>query len=316
MTPHDPDPVYDMNLVLQLLQSCFATEQFDFWGKILHEHQITTSLTHVDAFRDAFIQHMFSGTCVLHHGSGCKAVVAHERWPQSMGIRMIDCMLKWVERDALSLINCTRICDALGIQLAATQKKRSMRIKLSDRRRQLLRIIDSAEIPLDELIPHLGSTSLAKGLKSMGAAHGITTSDNDTKDSVTERIIDHVARGRCVDGVGNSPGCHGLVKHADLDHVDSVYLQLAVLAHVVDTASKKQLHTVLDAHDISYIQMDSHKKLQSRLRKYVQTIERGKLTEVKARFDEIERLRRLDDIRKQWPKLLPIPFKEKIVKDF
>ena len=67
----------------------------------------------MDVFRSEFIRHMFAGTRALCPGSECTAVVKGEQWPQTVGIRVIDNTLQWVEQDALSIEDFVRIYGAL-----------------------------------------------------------------------------------------------------------------------------------------------------------------------------------------------------------
>lgn len=49
VTPHDPTPIYDMNLMLELSRECVKNESYDFWALISHEHQLKVSLTSVES---------------------------------------------------------------------------------------------------------------------------------------------------------------------------------------------------------------------------------------------------------------------------
>ena len=96
MNNHDSPPIYNMNHLLVLLKESFYCATVVL-GAVLHEHQIRPSVTDVDLFRLMLIQRLFSGACVSQPGLGCKNVVLHERWPQSMGIRAIDAVLEWMD---------------------------------------------------------------------------------------------------------------------------------------------------------------------------------------------------------------------------
>ena len=129
----DHEPTYDMNRMLQLLQDCLYNDEPSFWAKVSHDHQFKVTLTDASALRAGFVDHLFSGTCVLHNGDGCKTIVNNERWPHSMGIRVIDSILEWVEQGSLSVKDFVCVCAALGITSTAGNKKRSLRTKLVDR---------------------------------------------------------------------------------------------------------------------------------------------------------------------------------------
>ena len=76
MNSCDLQPVYNMNLLLRLIQASLQHEQYDFWAKIADEHLITCLITSVDSLRSAFFHHIFSGKCVSCNGPGCKAIVS------------------------------------------------------------------------------------------------------------------------------------------------------------------------------------------------------------------------------------------------
>ena len=316
MNNHDPPPSYDMNVLLVLLKDSLPTAQPSFWAEVLHEHQIHPSVTDVDLFRSMLIQHLFSGACVSRPGLGCKNVVLHEHCPQSMGIHAIDAILEWMENGSLSLRECKHICNTLDLALDPSHMSRLIKKKLSDRRQHLFRVIESANIPLASLTSHPGSSSSAKSLKSFGIAHGVAISNADLREETTEKIFDHMTRGKCVESSGKNPGCKWTLVDPLLTLCSAVQLQVVVLSIIIETASKKQLLSVLDLHEINHDNADSLKMLKRHLKRYVQRIERGKLNDAYAEACATEKLRKLDDVRKNWPQLVPMQLKEKIIKDF
>jgi len=313
VTPHDIRGIYDMDLVRSLLQSCLEDTRTSFWAKILDEHQINVTLTSVDDFRKRFIEHIYSGECVENRGSQCGEVVMQERWPQSMAIRMVDETLEWVGNGNMRTSELGRICDALGLVPSATRRKRSLMAKLVERRRQLLDTIDAAALELPDILPCIASPSSMKALKAVGNAHAV---EIDTKESGSHQMLEHITHGECARGSVAAPGCDQLVKSAGLRREDPVYLQVAVLSRILEVASKKQLMKVLDLHGIEYGITDKKKKMRSALKKYIQKVERGKVKAVEAENDAIDRLQKLEEIRKCWPRLVPAAMKEKIIKDF
>ena len=316
MNTRDQSPVYNMNCLLELVKSCFSSTQTSFWAKVLHEHQVNPSITGIDFFHSAMLHHLFSGACVSHAARGCESVVMNESCPESMGVHMIDAIFEWLEKGSLTLGECEHICRALSITLDASHKKRSMIVKLSDRRQHLLRVIESAAVPLPDLVSHLGGSSSARSLKSIGAAHGIDIPNTETKEASIGKIFDHVTRGMCFENAERAPGCGRISMDPSYSLRNAVHLQVIVLNIVEEAASKKQISKVLDLHEITYNPADSRKMLKWRLRKYIHRIENGKLSDADAQGDAIEKLRKLDDVRKNWPQLIPAQVKEEIIKDF
>jgi hypothetical protein len=316
MNDHDHHPTYDMNLVLELLQACLRNDHPAFWAEVSQSHQVTVSLTSADVLRMEFIRHIFSGDCVLRHGLQCTAVVRGERWPHSMGIRVIDGVLDWIEQGFVTVNELVCICEALGITSNVVHKRKSLLKKLVDRRRQLLSMEDAVNVSLPELVPQLGCSSSMKIIKLIGALHGVEIADVVTKEDGKGEILDHITMGRCAENAESAPGCERVVRDASPRAADVVHLQVIVLRHIVDIASKKQLCKILDLHGVDYEPAEKKKMLKSRLRRYTQHVEKGKLKEMEAESDAAARLKKLDEIRRNWPKLIPLPAKEKIIKDF
>lgn len=130
VTPHNMEPVYDMNRVLLLLRTCAQTDRYAFYVKAAHEHNVKVLITSLGSVHAALIEHIFSGACVLNEGSGCKEVVSNEKWPPAMGIAIIDAVLKWMEQGILSMEEFTHMCGVLGMASDSKQQRRSLIIKL------------------------------------------------------------------------------------------------------------------------------------------------------------------------------------------
>ena len=313
---HDPNPVYDFDLVLRQLKLFLLKDDVSLWAEIAQSHGLKSKITSVDSCRISLIQHIFNGDCVFHQGSACGEIVTSERWPHLMGIRGIDTMLNWQDSGSLSTSEFIQICDALEVKSSAKWKVRNLRRMLVDRRRKLFDIVEAAALTLDGIFPQLNGSPSRDVLSSICAAHGIVVADEEEKTETTARIIDHVTQGKCAENTGQAPGCERLMSDPAVLRETAVHLQIAVLRRVTEFASRKQLCSVLDLHEVDYYADDTIRKLRDRLRKYVRVIERGKQREVEAEYDAIERLQKLDDIRKSWPKLVPPMLKEKIIKDF
>lgn len=133
MNSHDSQPVYDMNLLLQSLRACLKNDQYDFWAVLADDHQIKPLVTSVDALRTEFLCHIFSGGCVSSGARGCKGIVNMEEWSQSMGIRVIDSTLQWVEEGSLSVEDFVTLCKSLGLESTAKNKKILLTRKLAVR---------------------------------------------------------------------------------------------------------------------------------------------------------------------------------------
>jgi hypothetical protein len=316
MKIHDNYENYDLHNIFEMLKMCLRTNDMGYWAEVANAHKLEIGITCVEDFRSSLIKHVYDGECVLHRGAGCESVVKSGRWAHLLGVRLIDITLEWVDRGALSVTDFIRIGDALGMNVNAKKKVRSLRTSLIDRRRTFLNIVDSSKLHLAGLFTQLGGTSNVKTLRSIGSAHGLHVLDEDTRDEASSKIINHVAQGKCAENMSSAPGCEVLIKDPTVTREDAVHLQVAVLRYVVESASKKQLQKVLDLYDISYGPGEKFKGLRRRLKKYLQNIERGKLKEKKDEYDAIERLQKLNEIRENWPKLVPMNTKEQIIRNF
>ena len=312
-------PEYDMPRILELLQSALHERDVGFWAQVLYDHRIEATTNDVDSFRIAFVKHLFSGACVSQIGPGCRLVVTNEQSLEIFGINMIDATLDWVDKGVLTLADYSVICSSLEITTTSSHKKRALHSAMSNRRRLFLNTLDALDHSLKDLVPSLGTTSSVKLLRSVGAAHGLKLSPKESKDDTSSKLLQHVTQGDCVKNVEGSDyarGCARLTKEADLRNLTSVALQVFVIRHIIDTASRKLLIKTLEIHEIAYDPDYSTKKLRACLTKFVTSIERGKLKEIDDEHSAMERLRKLDEVRANWPRPLPALVKEHIVKDF
>ena len=298
MTYCDPPSAYDMNLVLQLLCSCLCNEDTTFCAKLLHEHNFNIPLGTVDVFRAGFIWHIYNGNCVSHQGISRKAVVLSECWPQSMGIQLIDSRLQWMEQGALTAKELASIYGAIETQSQSLCSGKSLMAKMVNCCHHLIVTTDTAALSIPELFPHLGCSSTEKKLTLIADAHCIETLNEDSQIQQTGKIIEHLTRGLRAQQTDNSLECDRVANDYSLRCRDAIHLQVAVLWHVIEAATKKQLIHVLDLHEIPYEAMDKQKKLRDQLKKFVLHIERGKLKQLELEQEVIERLRKLDDIRR------------------
>ena len=309
-------PELNSTFVLQSIQSSLQNNDIGYWAQLLSNHHIKVVTTCVDDFRTTFIKHLFSGECVVRSRKACSSVVQNDQSLEKISIQMIDAVLEWVDQGVMSLKQFSTICSALEITSNSSQKKRVLVQGILDRRRVLL---DTLNRSLDDLVPCLGGRSSVKVMKSVGAAHGITFSKNDTRDLARSKLLNHVAQGKCVEnikGAGFSPACNRLVNESKIRNENSISLQVFILRRIIETALRKLLMNILELHEVLFEPDDSTKKLRRHLSKYVQSIERGKLKMIDDEYSATERLRKLDEIRENWPRMLPMHIKEQIVRDF
>ena len=314
-------PSYDMAYVLKLLSSAMRNDSLSFWAQILSDHSIKVDVNGVDSYRTAFFKHLFTGVCVSQAGSGCCRVVWNEQLPEKMGVKMIDTVLEWLDLRTLTLEEYSVICSALDItfDVNSSRKRRELVQAMCDHRRLLLQRCDESVHSLENLVTSIGSTSSAKTIKSVGTAHGLEWSRRDNKDKISSQILNHVSRGGCVENLERSdfaPACSRLVKEAQMRNHNSIALQVFILRHIIDTGSKKLIAKTLDIHEVAHESDDSLKKLKGRLKKFVLSIQRGKLKDIDDQYSAMERLRKLEEVRNKWPTTLPMPVKEQIVRDF
>ena len=63
MTQHDQMPIYDLNTIYKLVQTCLSNELYLFYAQVVSDHDITPAVGTADSVHDALIQHLFSGGC-------------------------------------------------------------------------------------------------------------------------------------------------------------------------------------------------------------------------------------------------------------
>jgi hypothetical protein len=305
-------PIYNEKLMFDLVKLGVSENHWLFYSKVISEHSICPTVTTADGVRAALLQHLFSGDCLSHLGVQCIDVVRNEMWPQSMGVKLIDLVCKWADEDTISTRDLSYICNALEPMPSMTGRRLSLMRMLARQRRHLLRSLDVATLPLKDTLQNLGSSSSLETVRAMCAAHKVPTQNE--KVDLVEDLMGHFTQGDCAEN--SSPGCSSITKEVSSSMGVDVCTQVSVLQHMKSLLSSRQLRRVLDLHGISYDEDDSKKKLKQRLTWYVRSLEKGKFKETEAKREEDEHLQKLQEIRKNWPKLVPPQLKETLIKNF
>ena len=306
------DPTYNEELIFDLIRKGVSDESWLSYSRVVAEHSITPRVATADGAREALLEHLFSGDCVSHKGVECKAIVQGERWPQSVGIRMIDLLAEWTDNRKVSTKELEGVCKALGILPSATQLRRSLLSKLASRRRHLLRALDVASLPLHEALVGCGSSSTLDTIQATCAAHDIATGDD--RSDLVDNFVGHITRGECFDGT--APGCGGVKNELPSSVRNAVHMQFNVLLTLHGLLTTKQLRRVLDLHGIENDEGDSKKKLKYRLMLYIRKLQKGKLKDADERLEHAERVQKLQQIQKNWPRLVPPQLKEHLIREF
>jgi len=309
-----PEPVYNHDLIFDFIQNCVTNEPLISYANIVSGHGVSPIVGTADGVCAALLHHLFSGECLMQKGTGCRNVVRGEEWPQSVGIKIIDFVSEWVDSNKLSSGNLIRVCQRLGFPPSATGQRRSSLSRLATYRRSLVKALDAANLSLKDTLHNLGSSSTLDTLRATCIAHNVPTDKVGEKQTLIDSLVDHLTHGSCAKKVG--PGCDRVVKESSPSLDDVVHTQVSVLRCIQDVLSTRQLQKILDLHGVDYDGGDNKKKLKARLKKYIHMIEIGKARDADAEHERIERLQKLEEIRKSWPKLVPPQLKEKLIKDF
>lgn len=314
MTQHDQTHICNPITMRELLKICTSDEEYVAYAKVVSEHQITPAVGTADGVRTELIRHVFSGGCSLQRGPGCKSVVSGAGWPQSVAIKLIDLTCQWVDEDELTTSDLQAICRGLGLRPGKTHQRRSLLSKLAVRRQSLVGALDTAALSITETMQTLGSSSKLDAVRATCTAHDVPVDQTETKGSLVDRMIEHITRGECAEGL--APGCDRVLKDASPSVQDVVHAQLSVLQVIEDGLSSSQLRRVLDLHGVDYGEDDNKKKLRSRLRTYTRQLRNGKVREADTERELAAKLQKLEEVRKSWPRLIPSRMKEKLVRDF
>ena len=325
MFPLNPNPVnnvteyevrealYNERLISDLIRIGTSDEHWLFYSKVAVEHNIKPVMGTADGVRTALLQHLFSGECQAQGGPQCKDVVSGAQCPQSVAVRMIDLVVGWIDDSRFSTHDLQYICYSLGLTSAGVQPWRVLLSKFTSRRRQLIKTLDVMEHSLEKTVQNMGSSSKMEDVRAMCEAHNVPVQDEGKDDLVVE-LFDHIVNGRCVDKKG--PACGNVYGEMTPTAPDAIHTQVCVLRHIHPLLSTRQLRKVMNLLDVDYGDDESKKKLKSRLLRYVQSLEKGKLKESDAERVIVERLEKLEHIRRSWPNLVPPQLKERLVKEF
>ena len=309
----DPRPAYNEILIFDFLRIALSNENWLFYSKVVFEHMIAPTVATADGARVAMIQHLFAGGCIAQGGSKCKDLVQGEDWSQSVGIKIIDLVCEWADIGKISAQDLRYICHALGFSPSLTNQRRSLLAKLAAHRRHLICALDIAQVSLQDTLRNMGTSSSIEKIHAVCGAHDIPLETRE-KTELIDNVIDHITNGNCSEKKG--PGCESVAKELLPTAADTVHMQVSVLQHIHSLLSVRQLHKVLDIHGIKYDEGETKRKLKYRLTMYIRALERGKVKEAEAMHDRAERLLKLEEIRKSWPKLVPPQLKEDLVKEF
>lgn len=229
------DAVYNDDLILELVRVGLSEEHWLFYSKVISEHMIQPNVATADGARVALIKHLFFGECVSKGGIQCKTVVQGERWPETMGMRVINLVSKCLDKNELSMNNLAYMCNALGLAPSKTQQRRLMLGKLARQRRTLLSTLDAANLSLQETMLKLGSSSTLDNIRAMCAAHGVPPQGE--KDDLTDNLIGHISQGNCA---GNAaPGCNNIISEVSKTVDSTIHTQTSILMHIQNLLSTR-----------------------------------------------------------------------------
>ena len=308
------DPVYFRDAIFDFIHLCHTNEHWLFYSQAVADHAVTPQVGTSDGARAALLQHLFSGGCVTGQGAQCKRFVHGERWPQSMAIKMVDFTSEWVDTGKLTMTELSQICATLGLIASVTNQKRSLMSKLAAHRRCLVNALDVAKLPVQDTIHNVASSSTLETVRATCAAHDLPSSAGADKEGLVDAFIAHVAHGKCVEH--HSPGCDQFTKETHLTTTDLVNMRVGILTQMKELLTTRQLQKVLGLCGIGYDPNDTKRKLKLLLKHYIQRIDKGKVNEGDAERSRVEQLQKLEEIRRNWPKLVPPQVKEKLIKDF
>jgi len=316
VTRRDPirDPIYNHDLIFDLIRNCMTDEPLISYSRIVLEHNVSPPIGTADGVRAALLHHLFSGGCVVEKGTACKDIVHGEEWPQSFAIRIIDLVSEWVDSNKLATGSLIRMCRMLGFVPSATSQRRSSLSKLAAHRRSLVKALDMANLSVKETFHNLGSSSTLDTIRGTCMAHNVAADQSDEKQALIHNVVEHLTHGNCAETV--APGCDHIMKEVSPSLDDVIHTQVGVLQCIQDVLSTRQLQKILDLHGVDYAITDNKKRLKSRLKKYIRILEVGKVKDADAEHERMERLQKHEEIRKNWPKLVPPQLKEKLIKDF
>lgn len=124
------EALYNERLISDLLRIGISNEHCLFYSAVVAQHNIRPVTGTADGVRAALIQHLFSGECLVRGGPQCKDVVCGEQWPQQVGIKVIDLVIRWVDSNQLSTKDLRYICASLDLPASNTNQRRSLLSKL------------------------------------------------------------------------------------------------------------------------------------------------------------------------------------------
>jgi hypothetical protein len=285
----------------------------------------------------ALIRHFVSGSCYSnklkvesHSSSGydystCINISKSFTNSNELSSAVLDIL---INSDSMSIDKLMRIVDALQIYIPCSKENiRARNLKLL-----LLNYKENSQqmnnIPcMAENIFNSFETLHKPDLCNLACKHGISITSRDTKASIRHLIMLHVSKGDCLNNV--SEGCQNIIKdykesmHTGANNLSETDIRIYLLSSVLPNTSANSLRRLLHLNNIQFSATDGVAKLRRSLKKFITSLKKGKFVEnqrqlryeqFNARHDQHNE--NLADLSKNWPQVVPLTLKDKILNMF
>ena len=301
--------------MLWKLDSCVNDPNFDM-SAFFAAHgmeSFDTSLT-----REDVISHFLNGQCVARDAPGCLEVSCGVRSPIKMALMVTESIVARCKRKQIAEEDLPVYCSAIGVTTTRRPEYTVLTRKLKTRCNALRPLLNCDE--LDAAL--CGVESLGKqSLQCLCYQHNLNVGADCEVDPMKSTVFDHVASGGC--GASTSSLCASI----DNEYQDSnagtqsdLETYILLLATKKTILSKKGLQRLLKSKGIAFDEDDDGiGDLRRHLRSYITTMRKGKRPEWSRNLRaevESEHNRRLNEIREEWPKPVPMDLKEDCVRNF
>src|ERR1700683_3386624 len=223
-----------------------------------------------------------------------------------------------VERVALrmSLKTFRRLCASIDIPEYAFARRKLLITRFQERRERLQHVV--CKQSLFELFDYFDGMRKPM-LINIAIGHGLQVDSSWTIDDLRNAITKHVTGAQCClrgDEEQVPTQCQSIndeFPHKDPELDSSDEIQSRILESIVDRLSASPLRRILQIHEIPSHKEESTSRLRRRLRKYTRSLRKGKRSHQERRT---EANRRLQQVRAEWPRVVPNDLKDRIHKLF
>lgn len=288
--------------------------------------------------RKTLLSHLLMGHCISRDDevhslprrpdrTACRCISSDYESVRDLATAMFDIVLsastQSISTDRLVIIarslDIPRLCD---IPKANVRRNIIKAIELA--KQSICDVVSATAFPSVEAMFKNFERMSKPTLIALAAQHNLRVAPWSDRDTLRDLIAVHIGTGKCAKpNGGDAPGCATVVNDCEnytaQPDLDADEATIALLELSSKKLSYGPLERLLKARNVPYSVDRGVSSLRRAMKQHIRELKKGKRS-VNRREDQEklhrEQERRMDDIRRQWPQLVPHRLKDKVVKMF